>query len=58
MAAVSLHTIMEFCSDEPKLVKRGENAVDSKHVIQMSYDADQQVLSGTVQASMKKKVMM
>jgi hypothetical protein len=55
MAVVSLHTIVSFCADDPNLVSRAENAVSSGHMMSFSYDANELVLSGKVQASMKDK---
>ena len=42
-----------FC--EPSLATRGENAVKSNHVMQISYDDDLKCITGVVRASMRNK---
>lgn len=50
---IRLSEVMNFFKDEEKLVKRGENAVDSGHVINMLFDSDLLIIRGKVHASMK-----
>ncbi|KAJ4425669.1 hypothetical protein ANN_27865 [Periplaneta americana] len=42
-------------SDELCLVKKGEDAVESNHVLSVTYDGDGSYLRGQIQASMKNK---
>lgn len=48
-------SINEFFANDNKMIKRGENAVESNHVLQMQFDAELMILKGKVQASMKDK---
>lgn len=51
--AVPLATIMEMFKDEPKIISRGENSLNSGHIINVEYDGTLKVLRGQVKASMK-----
>lgn len=55
MAVISIHSIAVFFADENKLIARGENAVQSNHVVTFAYDGLGKTLSGKIQASMKDK---
>ena len=55
MAFVDIYNIAKLFSDEPKLVKRGENAVNSNHIVSVQPDTTTGVVIGKVQASMKDK---
>lgn len=54
-SVVKLHAIYEFFADEIKLVKRGENAYESKHVENYFFDGESHI-DGQVHASMKDKI--
>lgn len=53
--AVEASALCVFFCEEPSLVERGENAVKSNHVMQISYDDDLKCFTGVVQASMKNR---
>jgi len=53
MAAMSISALASFFADEPKLINRGENHYNSKHVESFEY-ADS-VMRGNVHASMKNR---
>lgn len=55
MAAIALHAIAAFFSSDPNKLKRGENALDSGHVMSAGIDFETGVISGVVQASMRDK---
>ncbi|XP_044745994.1 uncharacterized protein LOC123307663 [Coccinella septempunctata] len=50
---IRLSEVINFFKDEDKLVKKGENAVESGHVIHMVFDSDLHVVRGKVHASMR-----
>jgi len=50
---VSFYSIAALFSGQEKLIKRGENAVRSGHVVEFGYDADVGRIHGRVEASMK-----
>lgn len=49
-------SIVNYFTDEKKLIERGENAVESGDVLKMNYDDNSKIISGTVRASMKDKI--
>ncbi|XP_050516457.1 uncharacterized protein LOC126891323 [Diabrotica virgifera virgifera] len=51
---IKLSTISGFINDN-KIIKRGENALESGHVKKMEYDRDFKIIRGEVLASMKNK---
>ena len=53
--AVEASAMCVFFCEEPSLVQRGENAVKSNHVMQISYDDDLKCITGVVQARMRNK---
>ena len=55
MAPISLYGIVSFFSEEPRLIKRGENAVKSGHVVGVEHYWDLGTIKAEVQASMKDK---
>lgn len=55
MAFLELFEIVKLFSDEPKLVQKGENAVQSQHVLSVTTDTESGIIFGQVQASMKDK---
>lgn len=48
--------IIEFFEDDNKMIKRGENALESNHVKSMQFDADLLLIRGDIHASMKDKI--
>lgn len=44
---------MVFFSEEEKLVSRGENAVESNHVKDMTFDGELLIIRGNIHASMR-----
>ena len=48
------YSIAKLFSGNEKLIKKGENAVRSGHVLECAYDAEVGRIYGTVEASMKK----
>jgi hypothetical protein len=55
MAVISIGSIVSFFSGEEKLIIRGENAVQSNHVMYFLFDSTTGIMKGKVQASMKDK---
>ena len=53
---ISFYSIAVLFSGQEKLIKRGENAVRSGHVIEFGYDADVGRIYGRVEASMKSSI--
>lgn len=51
---LKLSSINAFIDDN-KIIKRGENALESSHVKKMEFDSDLQIIRGEVFASMKDK---
>lgn len=47
--------IIEYFEDDNKMIKRGENALESNHVKRMQFDADLLIIRGNIHASMKDK---
>ena len=56
MAYVHIGEIVRLFGDEHKTVTKGENALNSNHIINVVQDPDCGVLKGEVQASQKDKV--
>lgn len=54
-SVLKFHAISEFFADEIKLVKRGENAYESNHVVNYFFDGECHI-DGQVHASMKDKI--
>lgn len=50
---LKLSNINEFFSNDNKVIKKGENALESNHVKKMLFDADLMVIRGEIHASMK-----
>lgn len=48
--------IMDFFKEEPKLVNRGENAVESNHVKNMTFDGPLLIIRGGIHASMRDRI--
>ena len=55
MAFVELSEIMRVFTDEHKTVAKGENALNSNHVLNVTQDHENGMLLGEVQASQKQK---
>jgi hypothetical protein len=55
MAVIGLCSIINFFDGENKLIQRGENSVDSKHILSASFDGTLGIVTGKVQASMRNK---
>ena len=56
MTYVHIEEIVRLFRDEHKTVTKGENALNSNHIINVVQDPDCGVLTGEVQASQKDKV--
>ena len=54
MSIISFYSIAKLFSGNEKLIKKGENALRSGHVLECAYDAQVGRIYGTVEASMKK----
>ena len=54
MELVTTYTICSFFKDDPNLVKRGQRAFDSGHVVAMKYAGDGRAI-GTILASYEQK---
>lgn len=52
-SVLKLYAITKFFGNEPKLIERGENALESAHVKSYSYVPDNFMLKGIVEASQK-----
>lgn len=52
--AVNISTICELFSDEPRVLKKGENAVNSNHVVSFNFNLG--IISSNVEASKKDKI--
>lgn len=52
---LKLSSINEFLDNDNKIIKKGENALESNHVKRMQFDADLMMIRGEVHASMKDK---
>lgn len=52
---IKMSTISSFFSEEPRTLRRGENAVESNHVKNMLFDGDLLVIRGEVWASQRTK---
>ncbi|KAK4884502.1 hypothetical protein RN001_000773 [Aquatica leii] len=52
---VKLSQITLFFNNEPKLLERGENALESNHVCTVILDKELKIIKGTILASMRKK---
>ena len=53
VGVISFYSIAALFSGQEKLIKRGENAVRSGHVVELGYDVDVGRIHGRVEASMK-----
>lgn len=53
---IKLSVIMELFKEEPKLVSRAENAVESGHVSSFTFDNSLKIIRGKIHASMKDKL--
>ncbi|KAF5275329.1 hypothetical protein FQR65_LT16726 [Abscondita terminalis] len=53
---LKVSSLNAYFKDELKLVEKGENAMESGHVLNMVYDATLRVVKGSVHASMKDKI--
>lgn len=54
MELVTTFTICQFFKEDPNLVKRGQNALTSGHVINAAFDGSNRA-RGVVKSSYKKK---
>jgi len=52
---LKLSSIVEFFDNDNKIIKKGENALESNHVKKMQFDADFMTIRGEIHASMKEK---
>lgn len=48
--------IIMYFTDEPKLIAKGENAVESGDVVKMLFDDELKIIKGEVHASMRDKL--
>ncbi|KAK5648177.1 hypothetical protein RI129_003069 [Pyrocoelia pectoralis] len=55
MALINLSVIVEVFSDEISVFKKGENCLESGHVLEVQFDGSLKMIRGRVLASMKKK---
>ena len=50
-----LSSINEFFTNDNKIIKNGENALESNHVKKMQFEASFMIIKGEIYASMKDK---
>lgn len=50
---IKITDIIKFFKDEEKLIRKGENAVESGHISNMTFDGDLKIVKGKVHASMR-----
>lgn len=50
---VNLSMIVDFVKDELSLIKRGENKLESGHVVSLQFDGAVGMMQGAVKASMR-----
>ena len=56
MSVVEISALAAFFSGEEKLIKKGENALESNRLQSFMYDGSMGSMKGKVKASMKKKI--
>ena len=56
MSVVAISAVAAFFSGEEKLIKKGENALESNRLQSFVYDGSMGMMKGKVKASMKPKV--
>lgn len=52
---LKISNIYEFLENDNKIIKKGENALESDHVKSMQFDAEIMIVRGEIHASMKDK---
>jgi hypothetical protein len=63
MVLLNLSMIVKFAEDEPRMIKRGEDAVNANHVLQVNLSEQEDdinnsyiIVKGKVQASMRDRI--
>ena len=52
-SVIKFSQINDFFKEELKLIAKGENALESGHVVSMTYTANEKMIKGCVMPSMK-----